>query len=102
MCGLIKFPPFSAGFYTQQDFVPESELAPFSVNQQENFIEIELKNHYKITFLKTGQISSYLDLRIKNRPRQLVQENKFLNQLAIHEDVPFYWDAWDVMHHTFE
>jgi alpha-mannosidase len=25
-----------------------------------------------------------------------------LNKICLHSDVPFFWDAWDVMHHNFE
>ena len=25
-----------------------------------------------------------------------------LNQLIIHDDVPFFWDNWDIMHHAYE
>lgn len=25
-----------------------------------------------------------------------------LNSLIVHDDVPFFWDNWDIMHHTYE
>jgi len=50
----------------------------------------------------TGSITSYRDLRRKNLPREIVRTNNRLNQLTIHEDVPFFWDNWDIMHHSFE
>ena len=29
-------------------------------------------------------------------------EGESLNKLIIHDDVPFFWDNWDIMHHAFE
>ena len=25
-----------------------------------------------------------------------------LNKLIMHEDIPFFWDNWDIMHHAYE
>lgn len=42
------------------------------------------------------------DKRTKNFYREIVQEGKELNQIIIHDDVPFFWDNWDIMHHAYE
>jgi hypothetical protein len=35
--------------------------------------------------------------------KEVVQkDSEGLNQLIIHDDVPFFWDNWDVCHHAFE
>ena len=26
----------------------------------------------------------------------------FLNKLIMHDDIPFFWDNWDIMHHAYE
>ncbi len=51
---------------------------------------------------QTGQIISLKDKRTKNYQRQVVQTNEALNKLVIYDDVPFHWDNWDIMHHTYE
>jgi hypothetical protein len=25
-----------------------------------------------------------------------------MNYLVIHDDVPYFWDNWDICHHTFD
>jgi len=45
---------------------------------------------------------SLKDKRTKNYFREVVQEGQALNKLIIHDDVPFFWDNWDIMHHAFE
>lgn len=53
-----------------------------------------LSNRYlELTVNSTGQITSLYD--IKNK-RQVVSPGKLSNQLVIHEDIPLYWDGWDV------
>ena len=42
------------------------------------------------------------DKRTKNFHREVVKKNDFLNKLVVLDDVPFFWDNWDIMHHTFE
>ena len=49
-----------------------------------------------------GSIHSWKDKRTKNFHRELCKPGDRLNKLSIHEDVPFFWDAWDVMLHSFE
>lgn len=29
-------------------------------------------------------------------------KDKPLNNLIIHDDVPFFWDNWDILHHSYE
>ena len=58
--------------------------------------------YYEIILNKEGSITSWLDKRTKNAPRQLCKPGNTLNQLVIHQDVPFFWDAWDVMLYDFE
>jgi len=56
--------------------------------------------HYSLKVAKTGQIQSLIDKTTKNEPREVARQP--LNQLAVHNDVPFFWDAWDIFHHSFE
>jgi len=57
---------------------------------------------YKIILDKDGSIHSWKDQRTKNFERELCKPGNRLNKLSIHQDVPFFWDAWDVMLHSFE
>ena len=47
-----------------------------------------------------GSITSWKDKRTKNFEREICRDR--LNKISVHEDVPFFWDAWDVMLHSFE
>ena len=58
--------------------------------------------YYKISLSKDGSITSWKDKRTKNAPREICRPGDRLNKLSIHQDVPFFWDAWDVMLHDFE
>ncbi|KAJ9074024.1 Glycoside hydrolase, 38 vacuolar alpha mannosidase, variant 2 [Entomophthora muscae] len=49
--------------------------------------------HLRAVFNSTGQITSIVD---KHSGREFVASGRLINQLVIHEDIPLYWDAWDV------
>jgi len=56
---------------------------------------IYLKNEWvEVTITSEGTISSIIDLRAKNR--EVIAHKSFGNQFVIYEDIPMYWDAWDV------
>jgi len=48
---------------------------------------------YKITFDKAGRIVSLFD---KNQGREMVAPGGAFNSLITAEDVPVFWDAWDI------
>ncbi len=48
---------------------------------------------YRFVFDKTGRITSLLD---KDANRDVVKPGKTLNALYTAEDMPLYWDAWDI------
>ena len=58
--------------------------------------------YYKIELKQDGSIHSWKDKRTKNFERELCRANDRLNKLSIHQDVPFFWDAWDILLHSFE
>ncbi len=49
--------------------------------------------HYRVTFDKTGKIIGLYD---KAADREVVQEGRRLNDLYSAEDLPVFWDAWDI------
>jgi len=34
--------------------------------------------------------------------RECIEKGSSFNKLVIHDDVPFFWDNWDIMHHAYE
>jgi alpha-mannosidase len=49
--------------------------------------------HYRIAFDKAGKITSLLD---KAHHREVVRTGMRLNDFYSAEDLPIYWDAWDI------
>jgi alpha-mannosidase len=49
--------------------------------------------HYNIAFDRTGVITQLYD---KDARREIVTPGKNLNQLYTAEDMPLFWDAWDI------
>jgi alpha-mannosidase len=49
--------------------------------------------YYRIRFDSAGRIASLIDQR---QERELVAENGVFNGFITAEDVPIYWDAWDI------
>ncbi|MEA3364112.1 MAG: glycoside hydrolase family 38 C-terminal domain-containing protein, partial [Candidatus Hydrogenedentes bacterium] len=49
--------------------------------------------YYKVKFDLAGKISSLIDRSVD---RELVQSGRRLNDLYTAEDVPVFWDAWDI------
>jgi alpha-mannosidase len=58
--------------------------------------------YYKIELGKDGSIYSWKDKRTKNFEREICREGDTINKISIHNDVPFFWDAWDIMLHSYE
>lgn len=50
-------------------------------------------SNLRVVINATGQITSLVDRRTH---RELVAAGEKINQFVIHEDIPLYWDAWDV------
>lgn len=48
---------------------------------------------YRVEFDKAGRITKLLD---KEAGRQLVRDGKWLNAFYTAEDMPLFWDAWDI------
>ncbi|KAJ1977602.1 Glycoside hydrolase, 38 vacuolar alpha mannosidase [Dimargaris cristalligena] len=84
-------PPFST-----QVLDPTKEAADLVAvsayrHKDGNFI---LENiHIYATFDPQGRLISLLDRKLE---RELIPEGQRANQLRIYEDIPIYWDAWDV------
>ena len=95
-------------------------LPPLSLTRLEQLVEepkgtavtaelvrgnIELRNqHLSATITPNGQISSLAiegDARLKES-REFTITDRPLNQFLLYDDVPLFWDAWDVMDYHLE
>lgn len=47
-------------------------------------------------------IGRVLSLKIKSSKREVISPNDPANQFVIFDDIPLYWDAWDVMDYHLE
>jgi alpha-mannosidase len=66
----------------------DGAFSPFRAGDQ----ELETP-YYKVRLDKAGKIASLID---KAADREIVQKGRRLNELYTAEDVPAYWDAWDI------
>lgn len=60
-----------------------------SIVLSNNIVEVAIDKH-------TGAITSYCDCTC-DPPVQLIKDGATSNRFSIHPDVPFFWDAWDLM-----
>ena len=74
---------------------------PLSLSQTDDSFEIVHSKYLCKVDRKTGRISSF-KWKFDGWEREICQEGKSLNRLIIHDDVPFFWDNWDIMHHAYE
>ncbi|XP_043933120.1 alpha-mannosidase 2C1 [Protopterus annectens] len=92
---LVKVP--SMGYTT----VTESLVPPHPVTiskQLDGSVTME-NGILRVTLDSTGRITSLYLIESK---RESVTESCFGNQFAIFDDIPLYWDAWDVMDYHLE
>jgi hypothetical protein len=60
--------------------------------------KIELKNRFLTAIIdRYGRIESLKVHRTAVESRQVIVPGQCGNQFMIYDDVPLYWDAWDVM-----
>ena len=87
-----------------REFLQRSQVTgSMKVTEVEGNTGYQIENrYYKITLGKDGRISSWLDKRTKNAFREIARKGDALNKFVIHQDVPFFWDAWDIFHYDFE
>eukprot|EP01117_Protostelium_nocturnum_P007833 TRINITY_DN2801_c1_g1_i1.p1 TRINITY_DN2801_c1_g1~~TRINITY_DN2801_c1_g1_i1.p1 ORF type:complete len:1044 (-),score=436.54 TRINITY_DN2801_c1_g1_i1:183-3314(-) len=64
-----------------------------SAKKEGNDFQLE-NEQVKATFNSQGKLVSLIDKR--NGNRQVIEPNKLGNQFVMYEDLPMYWDAWDV------
>ena len=96
--GYISVPQNGYTIFTVDDIVCESS-DDIKIKYEETKTTFEVKTQfYELEISKNGRITSYLDKSFfKHKPKQMIDlKNGQLNMIHIHDDVPDYWDAWDV------
>ncbi|KAG1458244.1 hypothetical protein G6F46_000079 [Rhizopus delemar] len=89
-----NIPGFGASGYLSSDFIKVShdKAVKASTTKNDHFV---LENPLlKATFNKNGQLTELIDKRTKRG--NLIPDGCRGNILQLYEDVPTYWDAWDV------
>ncbi|XP_062998541.1 alpha-mannosidase 2C1 isoform X2 [Elgaria multicarinata webbii] len=87
----------SLGYCTVQDPLPllhpvtVSKAADGSVTMENGVLQVHLDTMGRVT-----------SLCLTHSERESVPEGCFANQFVIFDDVPLYWDAWDVMDYHLE
>ncbi|MCK5861158.1 MAG: alpha-mannosidase, partial [Candidatus Hydrogenedentes bacterium] len=85
----LKIPLCSLGVITvAMRHRENNDLSPFSYTGKS--LETPL---YQVKFDKAGRITSLFD---KEAAREVVRSGKTLNTLYTAEDMPLYWDAWNI------
>ncbi|KYQ88724.1 alpha-mannosidase [Tieghemostelium lacteum] len=71
------------------------------VTLKESELDLFIQNQYiKLTMDKTnGKIRS---LVLVNGDRELIKHGEYANEFVLYEDIPLFWDAWDVEIYTQE
>ena len=96
--GFINVPQHGYKVFSVDELCTESDLhSCIKLTETENNFEI-LNDFYSVTINKTGRISSYKDKTFFSlRPQEIVDANVGeINRLHIHNDIPDFWDAWDI------
>nr|XP_056721816.1 alpha-mannosidase 2C1 [Euleptes europaea] len=87
----------SMGYCAVQDLLPSPHPVTVSKNADGSFT---MENGIlQVCLDSMGRVTS---LRLIHSKREMVPEDCCANQFAIFDDVPLYWDAWDVMDYHLE
>lgn len=88
---------FSNSFLLKSEF-NENEYCSVSFCENENVYTLE--NQFIITKInENGQIISFYQ---KQAERELIIDSNYGNRFVIFDDVPCFWDAWDIMIYHLE
>uniref|UniRef100_A0ABM5EXU9 alpha-mannosidase n=1 Tax=Pogona vitticeps TaxID=103695 RepID=A0ABM5EXU9_9SAUR len=87
----------SLGYCTVQDSCPPAH--PVMVTQEADGSVVMENGFVHVRLDTTGRVSS---LCLADPRRESISEGCCANQFVIFDDVPLYWDAWDVMDYHLE
>ncbi|KAI9504908.1 galactose mutarotase-like domain-containing protein [Coemansia spiralis] len=94
-----------AGFSSQMVDLERNANDKFIVEHPLSIVQnsdgcFELENRFvRVTVNQTGQIVSYYDIE---ESRELVPKGETANFFELYDDVPVYWDAWDIEIYNLE
>lgn len=95
---LPDLPPSSVTtlVFSDEKIASENERLGKKITIRDNMIETP---YYSIKLNDFGWIESLFD---KEYSREVIESDKFGNQLIVYEDKPMNWDAWDIDIFNFE
>ncbi|VDM46288.1 unnamed protein product [Toxocara canis] len=105
---LLQLAPFSVTPMNElKSLKIELSKQPIATEEEDGFI---LQNHFLIAKLnKNGQLTSVKVLGVNESRNgsdsemfEAIPSESLANQFVIFDDVPLYWDAWDVMDYHME
>ncbi|XP_031572230.1 alpha-mannosidase 2C1-like [Actinia tenebrosa] len=79
---------------------PKTEFQPVVVQEDQESGHVTIQNeHFNVIFDSCGRVVSFIH---KQSERQAVSSGCHANQFVLFDDIPLYWDAWDVMPYYLE
>ena len=98
--GLVTVPQNGYCILSSKDLQIVNETLPeITCKENDDYFEIE-NQFYTVSINKNGRITSYLDKMIsKLRSIEIIDQTEgtqFANSIRIHDDIPDFWDAWDI------
>eukprot|EP00743_Colponemidia_sp_Colp-15_P011795 GILK01013256.1.p1 GENE.GILK01013256.1~~GILK01013256.1.p1 ORF type:complete len:1088 (+),score=189.66 GILK01013256.1:43-3264(+) len=98
---LVEVPPMGYSFFNGAELTRhQNRLLTTPCNVHQDATKFILTNGYvRVTVNAKGQLESVYDLI---HHRESIQIESTANQFVIFDDLPFYWDAWDVMEYHLE
>ena len=96
--GFVQVPQNGYACFSPSDLTTvKSVQDPISCEEAKDSFMIDSK-FYSVTLNKNGRITSYKDKQIsQHRQKKMVDsEAAAINMLRLHDDIPDFWDAWDI------
>ncbi|PIN99362.1 hypothetical protein AB205_0041650 [Aquarana catesbeiana] len=93
--GLVKVP--SMGYVVMPENI--NPCTPVTVVMQDDGSVIMKNEILAANFDSMGRLTS---LRLLSCNRESIPQNSYGNQFVMFDDIPLYWDAWDVMDYHLE
>eukprot|EP00002_Diphylleia_rotans_P021275 TRINITY_DN4145_c0_g2_i1.p1 TRINITY_DN4145_c0_g2~~TRINITY_DN4145_c0_g2_i1.p1 ORF type:complete len:1050 (-),score=183.94 TRINITY_DN4145_c0_g2_i1:75-3224(-) len=89
--GIVSAPAF--GYKTRAPQQPSSFQGTVTARETESGFVLE-NNYLQVLVTYQGHITSLIDKRASGR--QVIEPSKSANAFVMYDDIPLFWDAWDV------
>jgi alpha-mannosidase len=91
--GYLSIPQHSFKIFSPSSLTSIHEI---SVTEQGENYEISTE-FYLVTISNKGRILSYEDKLVStHRRKEIIDQSMGANSLRLHDDIPDFWDAWDI------